>query len=292
MHPRLAIGEPNEANRGQQQLTEAPLCDHTEHSCGEGGAANEERMSSGAGSSRSHAAQGDPTHGGTIERANAKRPLRYDLRMCNCHHADYRGCLAAQAYPGLGYGRFGDLCMFCESYEDSPLCRCPCRVCRHPESGHSTPDLETVCDNWDQATCRKYGYCQFRYLHRIIEHDECVYCNGPSWAASDWGSSGDSDWEGSDVTNLSYVQTPDGFGEHSANEHEHESEEAPGPQAPRYFPPVGATVIDLTTPDGSEGEEEELQVVETRLASDGEDDEDVVMIPEDHVTVLRQGGNQ
>lgn len=98
------------------------------------------------------------TRGDSNERANTYRPLRHDLRMCNCLHADHRGCLATQAYPGLGYGRYGDLCRFCEVYEDLPACRCPCRVCRHPMSGVPTPEMDAIYESWIPSTCYKFGY--------------------------------------------------------------------------------------------------------------------------------------
>lgn len=242
-------------------------------------------MSSGAGSSRAHAAQGDPTQGDPNERARAFRPLRNDLRMCNCMHTDYRGCIATTGYPGLGYGKFGDLCMFCHPFEDSNACRCPCRVCRHPESVETTPDRETVYDRWDEATCRKYGYCQFPHMHRIIEHDACVFCNGASWAASDWGSSGDSEF-----TNLSLVQTPEGFGEEggpspSPSEHTDDADDVEAAAAATtepYVVPEGATVIDLTSADEDENEAA-IPVVEAWVATE---EDDGFLIPSEHVSMM------
>lgn len=240
-------------------------------------------MSSGAGSSREHAAQGDPTQGETNERAKAYRPLRHDVQMCNCTHADDRGCLATIGYPGLGYGRCRDLCMFCEAFEDGPMCRCPCRVCRHPETRAPTPDVDTVWNEWEAATCRKIGYCKYPMRQAILEYDACVYYNGPQCGQPAIGGQvatvGGTDLI---VTNLSYVQTPEGF----ANEGEHDEEPEHDP-AGSTIPP-GAEVVDLTTLADSEAGDE-LQIVDTWLAPpSSEDDEDAELIPSDHVSYLRR----
>lgn len=114
-----------------------------------------------------------------------------------------------------------------------------------------------------------------------------MYCDGPGWAASDWGSSGDSEY-----TNLSLVQTPEGFGEGEAVEAD---EEVVAPTA--FVLPEGAEVIDLTTATddgpqtidltGEAVDQGPVHMAEARIVASDDDDPDAIILPASHVTVMR-----
>lgn len=86
------------------------------------------------------------------------------------------------------------------------------------------------------------------------------------------------------MTDLSHIQTPEGFNADDGNEMTH----APAPSETPFSLPAGAVVIDLTVPENEATDD--IQVVEAQVVPDGPIDDDVIEIPADHVSVLRQGG--